>query len=92
MMGIISTSRTSTLGLERKGYPGVGIRPALIRDKEVFMANAAKDKMQGKFHEVKGAATGNSAEEVRGKLQGAKGDAEHAVNKGRREADRKTGY
>jgi uncharacterized protein YjbJ (UPF0337 family) len=56
------------------------------------MANAAKDKVQGKLHEVKGAATGNSAEEARGKLQGAKGDAEHAANKARREADRKTGY
>lgn len=56
------------------------------------MANAAKDKVQGKLHEVKGAATGNTAEEMRGKLQGAKGDAEHQMDKGRREADRKTGY
>ncbi len=56
------------------------------------MANAAKDKVQGKFHEVKGAATGNTAEEMRGKLQGAKGDAEHNVNEGRRDVDRKTGY
>ena len=56
------------------------------------MANAAKDKVQGKFHEVKGAATGNAAEEMRGKVQGAKADAEHTVNKARREADRETGY
>ncbi|HLG69717.1 MAG TPA: CsbD family protein [Chloroflexota bacterium] len=56
------------------------------------MANAAKDKVEGKLHEVKGAATGNKAEEARGKLQGAKADVEHQANKARKEADRKTGY
>src|SRR5579883_641089 len=44
-------------------------------------ADAAKDKIQGKLHEVKGAATGDTAEEVKGKMQGMKGDIKHELNK-----------
>ncbi|HVA22904.1 MAG TPA: CsbD family protein [Chloroflexota bacterium] len=47
--------------------------------------DAMKDKVQGKLHEVKGAATGNKGEELKGKLQGAKGEVEHNVNKPQRE-------
>ena len=48
-------------------------------------ADAIKDKAAGKFHEVKGAATGDAGEEMKGKLQGMKGDVEHAAGKARRE-------
>jgi len=47
--------------------------------------DSMKDKVEGKFHEVKGAATGDKGEEMKGKLQGAKGDVEHEANKARRE-------
>jgi uncharacterized protein YjbJ (UPF0337 family) len=47
--------------------------------------DSAKDKVQGKLHEVKGAATGDTGEEMKGKLQGAKGDVEHEMNKAQRE-------
>ena len=48
-------------------------------------ADAMKDKAQGKFHEVKGAVTGDTGEEMKGKLQGMKGDVEHEANKANRE-------
>jgi uncharacterized protein YjbJ (UPF0337 family) len=47
--------------------------------------DAVKDKVEGKLHEVKGAATGDSGEELKGKLQGLKGDLEHEMNKAHRE-------
>lgn len=60
--------------------------------------DAMKDKIEGKFHEVKGAVTGDAGEEMKGKLQGAKGDLEHGIEEvkredvrddARREADRR---
>lgn len=48
-------------------------------------ADAMKNKAQGKLREVKGAATGDPGEEMKGKLQGAKGDLEHGLNERRRE-------
>jgi uncharacterized protein YjbJ (UPF0337 family) len=47
--------------------------------------NPIKDKVEGKVHEVKGAATGDTGEEMKGKLQGMKGDVEHGMNQARRE-------
>jgi uncharacterized protein YjbJ (UPF0337 family) len=49
--------------------------------------DAMKDKIQGKFREVKGAATGDTGEEMKGKLQGLKGDAEHKMEQGRRKME-----
>lgn len=43
-----------------------------------------KDKIEGKLHEVKGAATGDTAEELKGKAQGAKGDLESKIRPGRK--------
>ena len=43
-------------------------------------SDAMKDKVAGKFHEVKGAATGDTGEELKGKMQGLKGDAERTAN------------
>ena len=40
-----------------------------------------KDKVEGKAREVKGAATGDTPEEMRGKAQQAKGKAEGALNR-----------
>lgn len=48
-------------------------------------ADAMKDKAAGKFREVKGAATGDAGEEMKGKLQGLKGDVEHEAGKAQRE-------
>ena len=45
--------------------------------------NPAKDKVEGKFHEVKGAVTGNKGEELKGKAQGAKADVTHEAKKTR---------
>jgi len=53
--------------------------------------DAMKDKAQGKFREVKGAATGNTGEELKGKAQGMKGDLQHGMEKARREARSRTG-
>ena len=47
--------------------------------------DAMKDKIEGKFHEVKGAATGDTGEEMKGKMQGMKGDVEHKIEDVRRE-------
>ena len=47
--------------------------------------DAMKDKVQGKFHEVKGAATGDTGEELKGKMQGMKGDLQHKVEERKRE-------
>ena len=44
-----------------------------------------KNKIQGKWHEAKGAATGNTGEEMKGKLQGAKGDMQHKLNQAERQ-------
>ena len=40
-----------------------------------------KDKVAGKAREVKGAATGDKAEEARGKMQGTKGSVKDAAHK-----------
>lgn len=40
-----------------------------------------KDKAQGKVREVKGAATGNTTEEMQGKMQGMKGDVQRRMAK-----------
>jgi uncharacterized protein YjbJ (UPF0337 family) len=47
--------------------------------------DAMKDKLQGKFREVKGTATGDTGEELKGKAQGMKGDIQHEMEKRRRE-------
>jgi uncharacterized protein YjbJ (UPF0337 family) len=47
--------------------------------------DAMKDKVEGKFHEVKGAATGDTGEEMKGKMQGMKGDVEHKAGEAQRE-------
>ena len=47
-----------------------------------------KDKLEGKLHEVKGAATGDAGEEFKGKAQGALGDAKKALNDADRKADK----
>lgn len=39
-----------------------------------------QDKVQGKLREVKGAATGDTGEEMKGKAQQAKGNVEGAMN------------
>ena len=53
--------------------------------------DAMKDKVEGKFHEVKGAATGEAGEEMKGKMQGMKGDVEHKVEEGRRDMEHMKG-
>lgn len=50
--------------------------------------HAMKDKAQGKFREVKGAASGNTAEEMKGKMQGMRGDIQHHMAKGRQRPTR----
>ena len=49
------------------------------------MSDAMKDKLEGKFHEVKGAATGDTGEELKGKAQGLKGEVERTAGKAQRE-------
>ncbi|MBV9121619.1 MAG: CsbD family protein [Chloroflexi bacterium] len=49
------------------------------------MSDGIKDKVEGKFHEVKGAATGDTAEELKGKAQGLKGDVERQADQVQRE-------
>lgn len=44
------------------------------------MGEAMKDKVEGKIHEVKGAATGDKGEEIKGKAQGMKGDVEREAH------------
>jgi uncharacterized protein YjbJ (UPF0337 family) len=50
------------------------------KQKEAAMADdradAIKNKVEGKVHEVKGAATGDTGEEMKGKMQGLKGDVQ----------------
>lgn len=56
--------------------------------------NAMKDKVQGKAREVKGAAMGQTGEEIKGKMQGMKGDAQWEMERqrdaSRREMNRQT--
>jgi len=53
--------------------------------------DAAKDKIEGKFHEVKGAATGDTGEEMKGKMQGLKGDVQRTVEDVKEEGAREQG-
>ncbi len=48
-------------------------------------ADAMKDKVQGKMHEVKGAATGDTTEEIKGKMQGMRGDVKNEMDRQREE-------
>ncbi|MHB8620753.1 MAG: hypothetical protein ACYDAG_14475 [Chloroflexota bacterium] len=43
-----------------------------------------KDKVEGKLHEVKGAARGSKTEELMGKAQGAKGKLEGNASSARK--------
>ena len=58
-----------------------------MSDDAKLAGQSVKDKVEGKFREVKGAATGDSGEEAKGKAQGAKGEVEKNAARVREDVD-----